>query len=163
MAAINPEHVVYNYLLCGGNQTRWDAVAAAIADDDVDLLATIEGGGGGGNPLEITDDTHFLILEAANESTIDAPDGDLTISSGGELQLSISQNTIQMETGFGINIDFQDDLRISGVGSGDRIFVGQGGESLSFYGATPVAQQTGVAVDAAGIHAALVALGLITA
>jgi len=34
---------------------------------------------------------------------------------------------------------------------------------LGFYGATPVAQQTGVAVTAAGVHAALVALGLITA
>lgn len=37
------------------------------------------------------------------------------------------------------------------------------GEKIGFYGATPVAQQTGVAVSAAGIHAALVALGLITA
>jgi hypothetical protein len=35
--------------------------------------------------------------------------------------------------------------------------------SLGFYGTTPIAQQTGVAVSAAGIHAALVALGLITA
>ena len=35
--------------------------------------------------------------------------------------------------------------------------------AVGFYGATPVAQQTGVAVDAAGIHAALVNLGLITA
>lgn len=34
---------------------------------------------------------------------------------------------------------------------------------LGFYGATPVARPTGVAVDAAGIHAALVSLGLITA
>jgi hypothetical protein len=34
---------------------------------------------------------------------------------------------------------------------------------IGFYGITPVAQQTGVAVTAAGIHAALVALGLITA
>lgn len=34
---------------------------------------------------------------------------------------------------------------------------------LGFYGADPVAQQTGVAVSAAGIHAALVNLGLITA
>ncbi|MCP4960772.1 MAG: hypothetical protein GY925_16075, partial [Actinomycetia bacterium] len=32
-----------------------------------------------------------------------------------------------------------------------------------FYGTTPVAQQTGVAVSAAGVHAALVNLGLITA
>jgi len=35
--------------------------------------------------------------------------------------------------------------------------------TLGFYGATPVAQQTGVAVSAAAIHAALVSLGLITA
>lgn len=38
-----------------------------------------------------------------------------------------------------------------------------GANVLGFYGATPVAQQTGVAVTDAGIHAALVALGLITA
>ena len=36
-------------------------------------------------------------------------------------------------------------------------------EVLGFYGTTGVAQQTGVAVSAAGVHAALVALGLITA
>ena len=36
-------------------------------------------------------------------------------------------------------------------------------QKLAFYNATPVAQQTGVAVTAAGIHAALVTLGLITA
>ncbi len=37
------------------------------------------------------------------------------------------------------------------------------GAGVGFYGAAPVAQQTGVAVTAAAIHAALVALGLITA
>jgi len=36
-------------------------------------------------------------------------------------------------------------------------------ETLGFYGVTGVALQTGVAVSAAGVHAALVALGLITA
>ena len=36
-------------------------------------------------------------------------------------------------------------------------------EVLGFYGATGVAKQTGVAVTAAAIHAALVALGLIAA
>lgn len=36
-------------------------------------------------------------------------------------------------------------------------------QKIGFYDKTPVAQQTGVAVDAAGIHAALVNLGLITA
>lgn len=36
-------------------------------------------------------------------------------------------------------------------------------ETLGFYGATGVAKQTGVAVTAAAVHAALVALGLIAA
>ena len=35
--------------------------------------------------------------------------------------------------------------------------------NVGFYGTTPIAKQTGVAIDAAGIHAALVALGLIAA
>jgi hypothetical protein len=47
---------------------------------------------------------------------------------------------------------------LSGVKVGEKTT-----ETLGFYGATGVAQQTGVAVTAAAIHAALVALGLITA
>ena len=38
-----------------------------------------------------------------------------------------------------------------------------GASTLGFYGTAPIAQQTGVAVSAAGIHAACVALGLFTA
>ncbi|KKM11738.1 hypothetical protein LCGC14_1720670 [marine sediment metagenome] len=37
------------------------------------------------------------------------------------------------------------------------------GSNVGFYAAAPVAQQTGVEVTAAGVHAALVNLGLITA
>ena len=37
------------------------------------------------------------------------------------------------------------------------------GSTAGFFGTTPAARPTGVAVDAAGIHAALVTLGLITA
>jgi hypothetical protein len=37
------------------------------------------------------------------------------------------------------------------------------GSTVGFYGTTPIAKQTGVAVSAAGVHAALVALGLISA
>jgi ClpP class serine protease len=37
------------------------------------------------------------------------------------------------------------------------------GATVGFYGTTPVAKQTGVAVSTAGIHAALVNLGLIGA
>jgi len=52
-------------------------------------------------------------------------------------------------------------------GSGDTIngpiVTESNTNKLGFFGADPVAQQTGVAVSAAGIHAALVNLGLITA
>lgn len=37
------------------------------------------------------------------------------------------------------------------------------GTTVGFYGTAPIAKQTGVAVTAGGIHAALVALGLIAA
>lgn len=40
---------------------------------------------------------------------------------------------------------------------------GASGQKLGFFATTPVVQQTGVAITAAGIHAALVNLGLITA
>jgi hypothetical protein len=43
------------------------------------------------------------------------------------------------------------------------IRVGGSGGSVGFYGTAPIALQTGVAVTAEGIHAALVALGLIAA
>jgi hypothetical protein len=47
--------------------------------------------------------------------------------------------------------------------TGADMFVTQADGKIGFFGHAPAAQQTGVAVSAAGIHAALVALGLITA
>lgn len=62
------------------------------------------------------------------------------------------------------------DLRPKGTGAG-RVLSGTAGTvrfsyndtGIGFYATAPVALQTGVAVTAGGIHAALVALGLITA
>ena len=51
-------------------------------------------------------------------------------------------------------------LSLSDAGA---LSLGSVGGTLGFYGVAGVALQTGVAVDAAGIHAALVALNLITA
>jgi hypothetical protein len=48
------------------------------------------------------------------------------------------------------------------LGSTNGLSIGRTGESVGFYGTAPVAKQTGVPVTAAGIHAALVNLGLIT-
>lgn len=49
------------------------------------------------------------------------------------------------------------------TGTDDLIIGETGSTKLGFYGHAVIAQQTGVAVTAGGIHAALVALGLITA
>jgi hypothetical protein len=50
-----------------------------------------------------------------------------------------------------------------GTGTLRGLNIGAAAGNLCFYEGTPVALQTGVAVSAAGIHAALVALNLITA
>ena len=49
-----------------------------------------------------------------------------------------------------------------GTSTGSKIG-GSGSEKFAFHGATPTIQETGVAVSAAAIHAALVTKGLITA
>ena len=54
-------------------------------------------------------------------------------------------------------------LNGAGTGAASGVRLGAAGGRVGFYGTTPIALQTGVAVTAAGIHAALVALGLITA
>lgn len=59
--------------------------------------------------------------------------------------------------------DSENDFRVEGDSIAGLIATDAGIDGLGFYGATPVAQQTGVAVTAAAIHAALVNLGLITA
>lgn len=51
---------------------------------------------------------------------------------------------------------------LGGSDSGNKVGYSTS-ETIGFYGATGVAKQTGVAVTAAAIHAALVALGLIAA
>ena len=46
---------------------------------------------------------------------------------------------------------------------GPQVLVGNAAGQVGFYGTAPIDKQTGVLVTAAGIHAALVALGLIAA
>lgn len=54
-------------------------------------------------------------------------------------------------------------LNGAGTGAASGVRLGAAGGRVGFYGTTPIALQTGVAVTAAGLHAALVSLGLITA
>lgn len=59
--------------------------------------------------------------------------------------------------------DFNIMQEAAGTGTLRGLNIGVSAGNLCFYGGTPVALQTGVAVSAAGVHAALVALNLITA
>lgn len=56
---------------------------------------------------------------------------------------------------------------VSALGSSGALNIGgalnHDGTTVGFYGTVPIAKQSGVAVTAGGIHAALVALGLIAA
>jgi hypothetical protein len=63
----------------------------------------------------------------------------------------------------GSNLTFNDGKNIiTGTSTGSKICT-SASQKLGFYGTTPLAQQTGVSVSSAAIHAALVSLGLITA
>src|SRR5690242_144311 len=72
-------------------------------------------------------------------------------------------NTLGDVTVTGITATSVTTTTISANVAATGIKVGATGDSLGFYGHAVIAQQTGVAVSAAGIHAACVALGLFTA
>lgn len=59
------------------------------------------------------------------------------------------------------NIQILDGRNIQ-VGNTGTIIATETTQKLGFFGHTPTALQTGVAVSAAGVHAALTALGFIT-
>lgn len=82
----------------------------------------------------------------------DSKTGQVFVQAG----LSSASNTF---TG---SISVNGDLTVTGTTNVNGSFT-HAGSTAGFYGATPTVQLTGVAVSAAGVHAALVTLGLITA
>jgi len=97
----------------------------------------------------------------------DAIDGSATSVAGGTLILAAGRGTgtavggsvkLQVAPAGGVSNNTKNTL-VTAIEATSGAALGK----IGFYGATPVAQQTGVAVSAAGIHAALVSLGLITA
>ena len=95
---------------------------------------------------------------AVNEVTITnaATGGSPMMSAtGGDTNIGL---TLKSKGASGVNlVDGSGNTLVSAKASA------MGAAQLGFYGATPTSLQTGVAVSAAGIHAALVSLGLITA
>ena len=92
---------------------------------------------------------------------LDDPDGaKVEITSGGQIHLESQVGKTLIESGSGLNPA----IVLDAFGGGVQIqSSAANNRKVGFYGATPVVKQTGVAVTAAAIHAALVNLGLIGA
>jgi hypothetical protein len=106
----------------------------------------------------------YLHTDAAIESA-----ASLQTYQGGVTSVFVSDSGV-MALGSGTNQTLYIDSKGSGVlqlnganGATGGTRVEAAGGKVGFYGTAPIAKQTGVAVTAAGIHAALVALGLISA
>lgn len=123
----------------------YDTTAATI---DVNcVLASVNASrAAGANPLTTT----AIRGTAAGAQTNTALSGDATGSSTTNTGLKVTA------TGGTSNIAIDAD-------NGGDVSLCGATDKLGFYGTAPIVKQTGVAVDAAAIHAALVALGLISA
>lgn len=136
---------------------------AYIAGGDGDL-----GDGNGGNV--ILRGGSAVEEGSAGDVLISGGTADLSNGRGGDIVLQPGPGDTDGGT-FIVNTEGEEYLRQQGVGI--DLLDGQGnsvvrastsaGPVLGFFGVGPVAQPTGVGVNAPAIHAALVALGLITA
>jgi len=112
-------------------------------------LGITTGGNSGGDPY-----LYFLVSGQTDYYIgIDNSDTDAFVIGSGNAVGTAPAITITKATR---NITIDQDLEIDGDLDHD-------GTNVGFYGTTPVAQQTSVAVTEVAIHAALVSLGLITA
>ncbi len=131
----------------GGSDVALTLNSAGLAADE-ELLNIIEGvsnhQGTAANSLIIgnrTDDSDIIMLisDGGNSLEFLRADGDVAT----------------VDLGFG--------MLITKFMAASTVLIEGNGTGLGFFATTPAAQPTGVAVSAAGIHAALVTLGLITA
>jgi hypothetical protein len=92
---------------------------------------------------------------------------DLLIRAGGASGATVIQNSASTANNLHVAdngaITLRDGATINQFGASGTKIGGSSSQKFGFFGATPVVQPTGIAVTAAGIHAALVTLGLITA
>lgn len=93
-----------------------------------------------------TTNTKFSDLFLASGGVVNFNSGDVTITHSASNELTIAGGLVRLA----------DEVRIDGA-------LDHNGASVGFYGTAPTAKQTGVAVTAEAIHAALVTLGLIGA
>ena len=118
------------------------------------------------SPADVTDYVYMLVLRAMNGQSPDqvleittAGDGDWYLyDSGTSVRWKDRANSNSLIVSIG-----QDSFYVRSQGNDDLLVIDRQLSAIGFYGANPVAKQTGVAVTAEAIHAALVNLGLISA
>lgn len=133
------------------------------------------------NALLVKNSSGDIIINARDNQTVSIgadsdPDGwaRFYVASGGfradddfRFKKGSGSQYITRSGGTGYDLVFQcggDNLILYGGGAGvGGVMLAATGQLLGFYGTTPIAKQTGVAVSSAGIHGALVNLGLIAA
>lgn len=146
---------------------------------NIAMVRTVGGGGPGGgidfgsnsgDELEILTTDGDIALGASGSISlttddgprvnVNAPAGDVVAEATDDLTLTATGGDVSLSSNNGdVDVSANGDLEMSAGGA-----LVLYSNTLGFYGAFPgVAQQTGVAVDVAAIHAALVNLGLITA
>jgi len=120
---------------------------------------TVSAGGTGWSVGELAADVYGNIVQVATLSgsavaTVTVVRRGWTDSVPGGAVAFTSVNSVSGTKGTGLTLT-------TAWSAVDDITIGASGDGIGFYGATPVSKQTGVAVTSAGIHAALVNLGLI--
>ena len=110
---------------------------------------------------------NIFVLDAGLEEVKTLDNVPYTMGTGGDAKIYYSNTDLILDpnvVGSGkvlIGATGDDDLKLNEIEiDGD---LNHDGANVGFYGTAPIAQQTGVAVTASAIHAALVSLGLITA
>ena len=147
------------YAAAEGNTFTWGGIGIEALPGTVAPLLQVRG--------ESADGNHYTFARF----TATAPKNDGTGGGAGFLLNSSDfAGLISFTYGAGLsqveiqaNVGQTDPVLLLEDPSGADIFSVTGDKKIGFYAAPPVAQQTGVAVSDAAIHAALVNLGLITA
>lgn len=172
-----------NLLLGASPYIKWQSGELLLQTDetDTDSIVNIHGAGTGRGILKIydQDDAEYFSVSITNGvvymGVAGTAPGSLYFQSNTPTNVYFwsgipSGNPYFYRYGYKTAIgvkwlrDYVDSGGFARIEGEDGITLAQGGGKLGFYGlATPIALQTGVAVDAASIHAALVNLGLITA
>lgn len=175
-AALDTEAVMLDPTASGnvivGALATTDALATKVTGDSVNRFVVNTDGKLEWGPGNGAVDTNLYRTSADRLKTDDAVE-----VAGAFVAISGDANLRGATAGLTLGAGDDWQIRRSGadeatVGEGDNIAFGtatgskigtSGTQKIGFFGATPVIRPTGVAVDAAGIHGALVTLGLITA